>query len=364
MLNIENLNYRAGNFRLKNVCLEIAQGCCGALLGPTGSGKTLLLENIIGIRRPASGKIKINEADVTAMNPEQRNVSYVPQDICLFPHMTLIDNILYSARVRGVNVQAIKQEIDDLIDFLNISGLLKRYPDGLSGGERQRAALVRALAVKPNLLVLDEPFSSIDSALREETRRLLKDLLQKLKLTALIVTHDIDEAYFLGDIISIIIDGKIIQSGERDEIYNYPKKLEAAQFLGVRNIYDSGVTNVFEKSLVSSWGKERSVTISCGCAGSKFNEGLKIKWGIRPEAVFILKPGILLSADKKQNCFAAVIKKIYTRGKTHTLLCVLKGTDASSIEIDIHDAAFKKLELAAEKAIEISLNPDSIFIIS
>ncbi|HPG57084.1 MAG TPA: ATP-binding cassette domain-containing protein, partial [Candidatus Wallbacteria bacterium] len=146
MVKIENLCLDMGAFKLNGVNLEIARGACHAIVGPTGSGKTLLLETIIGIQKIKSGRVVIGGKDVTALLPSLRNISYVPQDICLFPHMKVIDNIMYGVKVRKIDPAPLKPFIDELIEFLNISAILERYPAGLSGGEKQRAAIVRALA--------------------------------------------------------------------------------------------------------------------------------------------------------------------------------------------------------------------------
>ncbi|HPG59022.1 MAG TPA: hypothetical protein PKW98_14475, partial [Candidatus Wallbacteria bacterium] len=190
--------------------------------------------------------------------------------------------------------------------------------------------------------------------------RLLKELSASHAITSLIVTHDIDEAYFLADEISVLISGSIVQSGERDDIYNYPKNHAAAEFLGVRNIYDALVVKVFEKSIEAALDSGRSINITCGCARSKFAAGQKIKCAVRSEAVYILKEGT--DFFDKINCFDASIQKIYTRGKMHTVICALAG--GIKIEIDIHDAAFNKLKLALEKKIKISINPDNIFMVN
>lgn len=361
MVKIENLCLDMGCFKLKDVNIEIARGACHAIVGPTGSGKTLLLETIIGIQKIKSGRVVIDGKDVTGLSPSLRNISYVPQDICLFPHMKVIDNIMYGVKVRKIDPVPLKPFIDELIEFLNISAILERYPAGLSGGEKQRVAIVRALAARPDLMILDEPFSAIDNALREDARRLLKELSASHSITSLIVTHDIDEAYFLADEISVLIAGSIVQSGERDDIYNYPKNNAAAEFLGVRNIYCASVVKVFERSLEAALESGRSLNITCGCAQSKFLAGQKIKCAVRSEAVYILKE----EADPcdKANCFDASIRKIYTRGKMHTVICALAG-DGVKIEIDIHDAAFNKLKLASGKKIKLSINPDNIFIVN
>ncbi len=362
MIEIRDLLVKAGDFSLQNINFSIQAGKSHVIVGPTGAGKTLLLESIIGFRTPSAGDIIISGETVTNKSPHQRGVSYVPQDICIFPNMSVIDNIYYPIKARGIDFKSVRAWIDELISFFNIGGLLQRYPANLSGGERQRTALVRALVSKPSLLILDEPFSSIDQSMREDTRRMIKSVNQNLAVTILMVTHDIDEAYFIGDEISVMMRGKIIQSGGAFDMYNYPKDPEMAKFLGVRNIFCGRIAKVNEKSVEVLWPEaEGGVTITCGCAGSKFSEGGQIEWGVRSEAVYILRSDVKYS-EKKPNSFEVNLDTIYSRGRLHT--AVVKTRNGAAVEIDIHDTAARKLDLFSLKTFTISINPDNIFILS
>lgn len=360
MIEVKGLFVTAGNFSLKGIDFTIDSGNSRVIVGPTGSGKTLLLESVAGFRRPDSGSVVISSRDVTELSPDLRNISYVPQDICLFPNMSVLSNIEYPLLMRGASYRGEKARMDSLIDFFDISKLLDRHSANLSGGERQRVALVRALAPNPSLLVLDEPFSAIDQSMREDVRRMIKKMNRDLGITILMVTHDFDEAYFIGDDISVIMNGRIIQSGPAFDMYNYPKNRDLATFLGVRNIFSGKAVEVFEKSLAVSWdGAGAPVTIACGCAGSKFVKGQRIDWGIRSEAVYILRDDS--APDKKPNSFAGTIETIYSRGRMHTAVVKLSG--GATVEIDIHDAAARKLDLFSRTEVTISMNPDNIFII-
>ncbi|MEZ7891498.1 MAG: ATP-binding cassette domain-containing protein [Candidatus Wallbacteria bacterium] len=368
MIEIDNLAVSAGNFNCGPINLKIDEGSTGVIVGPTGAGKTVLLETILGLRNAAGGSIMVNGEDISGLPPHLRNFSYMPQDLCLFPGMKVSDNIAYGLKVKGLDVEKAFSDYGYLIDFLNIRHLLERYPVNLSGGEKQRVALMRALIVSPRLLILDEPLSAIDPALGEETRRLLKSLLEKTAVTTIIVTHNFDDAYFLGDTISVLINGMIKQSGSREDMYYYPKKKEVAYFLGVRNIFDGAVKSTEDDKVIVDWPDFNStVEISCGCGHKHGRPGDKISFGIRPEAVYILRQGHNYDPEKGGilNMIAGVTRKIYTRGKFHTVVMDygVKKTSGACIEIDIHDAALKKMEVNENSPIMVKLNPEWIFIL-
>ena len=362
MIELRSVHAKAGKFHLNNINVTINSGDCHVIVGPTGAGKTFLLETIIGLREPLSGNTLINGTDVSGLPPDERNVSYVPQDTCLFPNMTVEENILYGVNIRKIEKASIMPFVDRLIDFLHIRQLLSRYPQNLSGGEKQRVALVRALAIKPLLLVLDEPFSAIDHSMREDIRRMIKELLDEFRTTTLIVTHDLDEAYFLGNQISIIKNGQIIQTGTREEIYYYPKSVSAASFLGIKNIFRGNVKEIVnEKVVISCEDLNKSINVSCKCGRKRFSPQQKILFGIRSEAVYILRPG---NHQEAKDCtFDAVVKKMYVRGKMHTILVEMDVPKKVVVEIDIHDAAARKIGIMDNARIQISLNPKYIFLL-
>jgi len=362
MIELRSVHARAGKFRLNDINFSLDSGGCHVIVGQTGAGKTCLLETIIGLRETLSGSILINGVDVSNLPPNERNVSYVPQDICLFPNMTVNENILYGLKIRKSEKESAVHFVERLINFLQIRHLLSRYPQNLSGGEKQRVALVRALAIKPLLLVLDEPFSALDHSMREEIRRTIKELLDEFKTTTLIVTHDLDEAYFLGDRISILQNGRIIQTGRREEIYYYPKSLAAASFIGIKNIFRGKATEIFdEKVVVSCEDLNKNITVSCKCGRKRFAPGQEILFGIHSEAIYILRPGN--NQLVKEYVFAAVVKKMYVRGKMHTLLVELDVPKKIIVEIDIHDAAARKIGVKENAEIQISMNPSYIFLL-
>jgi ABC-type Fe3+/spermidine/putrescine transport system ATPase subunit len=241
MLKVESLSAAAGDFCLRNIDLEVEEGSCHAVLGPSGSGKSTLLNAILGMLPPQKGKVLLQGADITHQPIERRGLGYLPQQIGLFPHLTVLGNITYSAHARGLPAEKFKPLLDRLVEATGIGELLLRYPDTLSGGERQRVALVRALTSQPRLVLLDEPFTALSESLRRELWWLMRDLQSQYGLTILLVTHNLMEAYFLADKISILIDGKIKQAGLKSKVYSHPATRAVARFLGINNLWDGTV---------------------------------------------------------------------------------------------------------------------------
>jgi ABC-type Fe3+/spermidine/putrescine transport system ATPase subunit len=363
MIELRALGAKAGKFSLGDIDLRIAPGECHVIVGPTGSGKTVLLETIIGLREHFSGGIYLDGKNVAGLPPHDRHISYVPQDICLFPNMNVQDNIWYGVSMRPWKDASDEGIVDRLVEFFHVRHLLDRFPKNLSGGERQRVALVRALAPKPLLLVLDEPFSAIDHSKREEIRRLMKEFFEEYKTTTLIVTHDLDEAFFLGDRISILMDGQIRQSGDRDQIYYYPKTGGAAVFLGIKNLF-SGIVEEIEDEAVVLFCEDLAgrVTVNCRCSRKRFAVKQSVRFGIRAESVYILRSGH--ESREKRNVFSGRVKKLYRRGRIHTLLVEVQGGRKTVVEIDIHDAAARKVGIMEDADLQMSLNPGFIFLLT
>ncbi len=360
MIEFQHLTASAGGFKLDNINFRIQRGECHVIVGPTGSGKTFLIETMLGLRPFASGKILIDDVDITGLSPQNRKIAYVPQDNCLFPNMNALNNIMFGLRMKGKLQQESLDFVEHLIDFLKIRHLLERYPDNLSGGEKQRVALARALATRPALLALDEPFSAIDHSLREEIRRLLKELLEEFKTTTLIITHDHDEAFFLGDLLSIMINGQLIQSGPREEMYYFPKSRDAAAFLGIKNIFAGIAKEVYHEGVLVEWPALRqTLRIPCHCSMKRFKPGQNLHFGIRAESLFIIRPGF----ENKPGfqLFDAKITKFYRRGRNHTLIVEFAENPEITAEIDIHDVAAKKLELEEGRNIKLSIEPKWVF---
>jgi iron(III) transport system ATP-binding protein len=218
---------------LHDVSLVVDPGTIVALLGPSGCGKTTLLRIIAGLERPDAGSVSIGGRDVTAVPPERRRVGMVFQDWALFPHMTVERNVGYGIPKRAPDRA---QRIDDALALVGLSGLGDRMPGTLSGGQQQRVALARALAPRPSVLLLDEPFSNLDTALRVQVRAEVHALLADLGITSVFVTHDQDEAFVLGDHVAVMSGGRIVQAATPAELYARPASPWVATFVGDANL--------------------------------------------------------------------------------------------------------------------------------
>ena len=224
---------------LHDVSLDIQPGELVALLGPSGSGKTTLLRILAGLDFPTSGRVLFDQDDALKLTVQQRHVGLVFQNYALFRHMTVAENIGFGLRVRPRTRRPSRKEVKrralELLDFVQLSGLDKRYPSQLSGGQRQRVAFARALAIEPRLLLLDEPFGALDAKVRRELRRWLREIHDRTGHTTVFVTHDQEEALELADRVVVMSEGKIEQIGTPDEIYDMPSSPFVFSFIGEAN---------------------------------------------------------------------------------------------------------------------------------
>ncbi len=238
MLELKNISKNYKQFSLKRVNLKVENGDYFVLLGNSGSGKSLLLELIAGLIHPKEGEIFLNGKNLTNMSIQERKLGLVFQDFALFPHKTVQENILYSLNISGVGKAEKRTKLNDIAANMNIRHLLDRMPGTLSGGESQRVALARTLIKEPDVLLLDEPLSSLDVQLRSGLRTLLKNI-NKNGQTIIHVTHDYDEAIALGNKVAVIDNGKIIQSGTIQSVFRKPESEFVANFVGVKNFFKS-----------------------------------------------------------------------------------------------------------------------------
>lgn len=232
-ISVRGANKRYGDFAaLDNVSLEIPDGSLTALLGPSGSGKSTLLRSIAGLDELDSGVITISGDDVTGLSPQKRDIGFVFQHYAAFKHMTVRDNVAFGLKIRKRPKSEIKARVDELLEVVGLTGFQTRYPAQLSGGQRQRMALARALAVDPQVLLLDEPFGALDAKVREDLRRWLRRLHDEVNVTTVLVTHDQAEALDIADRIAVLNRGRLEQVGSPDDLYERPANEFVMSFLG------------------------------------------------------------------------------------------------------------------------------------
>ena len=257
---------------VQSVSLEVEAGTLLALLGPSGCGKTTLLRLIAGLDRPQTGTIEIAGLEVetpsTHVPPEKRGIGLVFQDYALFPHLTIEENVAFGAPINnGTN-----SSVDDMLHQVGLDGLASRMPDVLSGGQQQRVALARALLPQPSLIMLDEPFSNLDPSLRNEVQAEVQRVLTEANATAIIVTHDQEEALSLADEVAVMIDGKILQQASPNTIYRKPRTRQVAEFVG-------------EINAIEGQGIGRAVVCDLGTISVPTNVLGPVDVLIRPEAL-------------------------------------------------------------------------------
>ncbi len=234
---LKNLSKQFGDqLVVHDVSLEILDGELFVLLGSSGSGKSTILRIIAGLLEPDKGSVAISGQDVTGLSTQQRDVGFVFQNYSLFRHMTVFENVEFGLRVRKVVRTERRARAKELLEIVGLTGFGNRYPQQLSGGQMQRVAVARALAYKPSVLLLDEPFGALDVKIRSSLRQSLRNIQQKLKVTTILVTHDQEEAFELADRIGVIDHGQLIEAGPADELYHRPRTETVATFIGGGNV--------------------------------------------------------------------------------------------------------------------------------
>jgi ABC-type Fe3+/spermidine/putrescine transport system ATPase subunit len=305
MIRTVGLTKRLGEFQLLDASLSIEEGEYFVLLGPTGAGKTILVECIAGIYQPDRGSVLIGEENVTRLRPEERRLGYVPQDYSLFPHLTVEQNIGFGLSVRREAAGMIAARTRELSDLLGITPLLPRAIRTLSGGERQRAALARALAIRPRVLLLDEPLSAVDEQTRETLCVELRRIHEELRTTTIHVSHNFEETLAVADRIGVIRDGVIQQIGTPEEIFRRPANEFVARFVLAENILTGMAARAAEGTAVDV-GKGVLVHSSERLAG-------RATAVVRPEDVEVLAGP---PAPDAVNCYGGTIAETLDRGAT------------------------------------------------
>lgn len=362
MITVRGLGIHLGAFAFQNLDLSISDGEYLVLLGPTGVGKTVLVETLAGLQRPAAGRIILDGTDVTSLPPEARGLGFVPQDCALFPHLSVHENIAFGLQTRGQDRQQQAARVQDIANRLGISSLLNRSVQRLSGGERQRVALARALVIAPKVLILDEPTSAVDPTTRRELWAELNRIKREFQVTTLHITHDFEEAIALADRVAIFLDGQIRQEGPPDQVFRHPSTRAVASFLGIRNVFQAQITSVRKDELTLAWGPYELGTFAPEWA----REGQTV-WGcIRAEDVMILRPDWPLRPSVKENMVAGRIVAEVPGESMRTLwleMAKLDGFAGFRLEIRIPNHAYQRLGLHLEHNCLVSLKEAALHLL-
>jgi molybdate/tungstate transport system ATP-binding protein len=371
MLTVKNLNYSAKSFSLKNISLSVGKGEYFVLLGPTASGKTLLLKNIAGLITPSSGEISWEGENFVPLPSEERGFVYLAQDYCLFPHLDVRRNILFSPRIRKFPSEYKEELLKKLSALLGINNILDRRVDKLSGGEKQRVALARALAASPKAVLLDEPFSAIDTGLKRHLWFEIKSVLVSMGVAVIHVTHDIEEAMTMGDSVAMIIGGEIVQYGSPPEdILLHPSSEDVARYLGIKNIYYGKVSKVLPDAdgrgflrMEVDCSDGKIITLSH--ADRVFPCGEEVTVCVRPQSVKILRPDEPIKKELLDNVSDGVIVKafFYSGESASVFIKSSGGSDNGGgglvFEARFPQAIYKRYNLSVGKRLSFSIwQPD------
>ena len=348
------------------------------LFGPSGAGKSLTLQAITGIMRPDAGHVEVNgrllfdSASGVNLPPQVRRVGYVPQSYALFPHLTVEQNVAYGVqRLDAARRRALVQE---MVELVGLQGLERRRPRELSGGQQQRVALARALAFRPELLVLDEPFSNIDTGLRGTLRRELLDLQARSGITTLVVTHDLDDAFFLGSRIVVIDRGRVLQAGSREDIFYRPATRRVAEFVGTGNILRATVLESNSQRLLLDWqGRplEAEPISENRAEPLPLSRGQEVEVCIRPAQVMIVREDRLPHLPPPENPFSGTIVEEALQAEAYVLRFRLAGSPACpagraapyDLEIELPDYVYLRLGLDRKKDATISIHRSAMHVI-
>lgn len=264
---------------LNNVSMYVEESQFFALLGPSGSGKTTLLRIIAGFVKPDNGKLFIGNKDITDLPSNKRNTAMVFQNFSLWPHMNVFENVAFGLRLRKFSAQIIKEKVYNILSMVHLEQYAEKKPQQLSGGQQQRVALARALVIEPEILLLDEPLSNLDAHLRDELRQEIKTLQKNLSITTIYVTHDQKEAMLIADVIAIMMNGNIVETGSPEILYQKPEFIETASFLGELNKIQGTIKSCGNGFCLI----ETSAGIFKAKVSSHFAVGEQVIIGFRPE---------------------------------------------------------------------------------
>lgn len=286
-LTLRGLSKAFGDFQaVRDLNLEVKGGEFLSLLGPSGCGKTTTLQMVAGFVAPTAGKVTVEGQDITYVAPEKRDMGVVFQSYALFPHMTVAQNVGFGLQMRKMKRPQLRERVDEALAMVRLSGLEDRYPSELSGGQRQRVAIARVLAIRPRVLLLDEPMSNLDAKLRGDMHVELRELQRRLKITTILVTHDQVEAMTMSDRIAVMTQGSIAELGTPQQVYDKPESEFAFRFLGQTNIIAGNLSSEKDGAAVIEVGSTRiAVEIN-----EEHRSHSQVRLFVRPERLHICPP--------------------------------------------------------------------------
>jgi ABC-type Fe3+/spermidine/putrescine transport system ATPase subunit len=359
MIRVEQLIAQRGSFTLGPIDIDLGNKSYLTILGPSGSGKTLFLETCMGLLSPQQGQVWLDGQEVTRIAPEHRLISYLPQDLALFPHLSVWENIQFGAKRRQLDRTLVEKRLNELLELLELREVIDRKDvSTLSGGEKQRVALARALLPEPRLLFLDEPFSALDATIKRQLQVKLREINQQLGVTILHVTHDQEEAFMLGEQIAVMIRGQFHQVGARDDIYYRPATLDVARFLRNQNIFELTVEGVLPDGTLQLGN--RIYLTAPGYAGAERSHRLAA--GIRSEEVMVIRPNKPIGPELQDNLFHATVEDILVFGGTHTLCVKLSGSNIT-VDVELPNCAMRDLGYAIGDDLQVCLRKRSLWTI-
>ena len=321
LLEVQDLSVDLKDFKLEKTNLMVDNEDYLVIIGPTGSGKSVLLETIAGFYQPDNGRIYLEGNDITNLNPEDRNISIVYQDYVLFPHMNVFDNIAFGLK-RKKDDDIIKSKVLEIAKLMQIDHLLDRDPTTLSGGEQQRVAIARSLVVEPKILLMDEPFAALDVNTHALLSSLIKNVISKHKTTCIHVSHNFNDVYNLAEKVAVMKDGKILQQGTLHEVFSRPTHNFVADFVGVHNVFPGEIVG-HDKSLLHV---EINPEVIIHSSDDFKYDSKEVMVAIRPENI-IFSNELFVSSVRNQ--LKGVVKSMYEVG--HTVW----------IEVQVGDLTFK-----------------------
>lgn len=349
-LTLSNVSKQFGDsYAVQDFNLDVEKGEFVSFLGPSGCGKTTTLRMVAGFENPTDGTITLNGANITTKAPNQRNMGMIFQSYALFPNMTVGQNIGFGLRVRKSSKTDIQDRVKEMVSLVNLEQHIDKYPYQLSGGQQQRVSLARALAIRPDVLLLDEPLSALDAKIRVSLRAQIREIQKRLGITAIFVTHDQEEALSISDRIVVMNVGVIEQVGTPSEIYNFPRTSFVANFVGTLNTADAEIADP-ARGIVSVDGVHFETAKNL----QDRQKGDKVRISIRPERLSFA------SDERKDNVLDAVMENITFLGSIVRVQVLIGNT---KFFMDIFNNPFLELIKVGEK-VQVTCSREAVLILS